>query len=141
LASQINSGSLSGSGIGAGLNSANTTIPTFQTGPVHTIGGPGTGGVIPTSPSSPVGGGYYGGSGSGEGQYDGAFSWVNDIMLPSTDMIYISLKRMFGGPIETIYQSVIDPSTGRFRKEQGEFNKSSMPPTASTFVVTSLLWI
>ncbi len=144
LSGEVNSGVLAGSGIGSGLDYSNTDIPAFDLGTVQTIGGSGSGGVISTTTTGTQGGDYYSGaittgqSGSGS---DGSLDWVKEIALPSTDMIYVSLKRMFGGPIETIYQSVVDPSSGKFKEAQGEFSKSAMPPTASAFVITSLLWI
>lgn len=70
---------------------------------------------------------------------ENAYSWLDDIRLHSSDIIYVSLKRLLGGPIETVYDSLIT-ADGSIRISQGGLVQSDAPSTATTFMVTSLLF-
>jgi conjugal transfer/type IV secretion protein DotA/TraY len=67
------------------------------------------------------------------------YGWLDDIQLNKSDIIYVSLKRLIGGPIETVYDSIVS-SDGTFRASQGGLVQSDAPATATTFMVTSLLF-
>ncbi|MEY8198519.1 MAG: DotA/TraY family protein [Colwellia sp.] len=96
--------------------------------PVITITGTNTtGGAMPTGNAATI------------GDLQG---WVNDITMPKSDLVYIMLKRLLGGPIESIYDYLIDSSTGKFKTKQGALvETTSSAPTATLFVITSILFI
>ena len=69
----------------------------------------------------------------------GIQDWMASIKLPKTDMMYVSIERLFGGPVTTIYNAVYDESTGSMRQQQGSFEAQGQP-TAITFVLSSVLF-
>lgn len=42
-------------------------------------------------------------------------SWASNITLPKTDLIYITIERLFGSVITSIYNTMFDSGTGSFR--------------------------
>lgn len=116
-------------GIGSGYPSAGSDVSGGST--IDNTGGT----ILP---------GLTGGISPGGGKLDlsaGPHAWIADALLPDTDMIYISLRRLFGSPIETIYSSLWDPTSGKLRPKQTSLSSAnSGSPTAITFIVTSMLF-
>jgi conjugal transfer/type IV secretion protein DotA/TraY len=105
------------------------STPNLQS-PVITITGNGTTGGTSVS------------SATGNISSGSAHEWVNDIAIPKTDLVFIMLKRLFGGPIESIYDYLMEGSSGKFKQSQGSLTATSAAaPTASLFIVTSVLFI
>ncbi len=119
------------------LTNSNLNIPTsilnapvnsVPQSPVITITASNTtGGTIPTPTTSNL------------GDLQG---WVNELSMSKADLIYIMLKRLLGGPVESIYDYLIDSTTGKFKTKQGALVEStSSAPTATLFVITSILFL
>lgn len=119
--------------INVGDDRAAISAPTFNAGIV--IDPSMTGGVVPSSPQS-----FNSGSGRSGGLGE-LFPWATEIRLYTTDMFYITLKRMLGGPVESLYTALVDPSTGKFRPTYVGLPSNPKEPTATTMVITSVIFV